>query len=126
MPNPKTKTYGLHLMIDGYSADAKKLDDIGLLFKTLDELPAAIGMQKIGFPHLIRFTEGEIRGISGFIFIVESHISIHTYSDKGFISMDAYSCKHFDHRKVIQKIKRVYGIKEMEINLIERGKQFPG
>ena len=119
------KTYGLHLTIDGYGANKKRLDDITFLFETLNKLPEMIGMNKIGFPHIIQFTEGDIRGISGFIFIIESHISIHTYSKKRFFSMDVYSCKKFDHKKVVNIIKKLYKIKEIEVNVIELGKSFP-
>ena len=125
MSEEKTKIYGLHLMLDGYGANRDKLADVGLLYKTLNQLPDRIDMHKIGFPHIIQFTEGDIAGISGFIFVVESHISIHTYANKGFISMDAYSCKHFDHKEVLKHIRDVYDIQEMEEYIIERGKKFP-
>jgi S-adenosylmethionine decarboxylase len=125
--NQKTKTrvFGLHLTLDGYGADSRKLNDISLLFETLNNLPGKIGMNKIGFPHIAQFKEEEIAGISGIIMIVESHISIHTYPKKQFISMDVYSCKQFNYKKVIRHIKNIYQIKEIEINLIDRGKMFP-
>lgn len=119
------KPYGLHLTLDGYGANPSLLEDVGLLYETLNGLPALIGMQKIGFPHIAQFKEKEIAGISGIIMIVESHMSIHTYSKKDFLSMDVYSCKWFDHEKVVEHVKGVYGIKETEINVVERGKRFP-
>ncbi len=119
------KNFGLHLTLDGYGADPDKLEDIGLLFETLDALPGLIGMQKIGFPHIARFKQEEIAGISGIIMIVESHVSIHTYSKKDFLSADVYSCRRFDHAKVVRHLKRVYKIKEVEMNLVARGKKFP-
>jgi len=125
MNTPPSRVYGLHLMIDAYGAEPKKLDDIGLLFDTLNSLPGLIGMNKIGFPHLAKFTEEGIAGISGMIMIVESHIAIHTYSKKDYLSLDVYSCKHFDHRKVSDLIERVYRPLETEVNLVERGKKFP-
>src|SRR5437588_11508315 len=93
----KSKTakadYGKQCLLDGYGADSKKLADVGLLYQTLNSLPQIIGMRKVGFPQIIEFKEQPIAGISGFIFIVESHISIHTYCEQGFISLDIYSCK---------------------------------
>ncbi len=125
MPDIPVKTYGLHLMLDGYGADPRALDDIGLIFETLDALPGLMGMRKIGFPHIARFTDAEIAGVSGIVMIVESHISIHTYSKKDFLSLDAYSCKPFDHEKVVSRVSRVFGIREAEVNVVERGKKFP-
>jgi S-adenosylmethionine decarboxylase len=121
----KTRIYGMHLTLDGYGADPGKLNDLSLLFETLNELPAKIGMKKIGFPHLAQFKDEEIAGISGIIMIVESHISIHTYPNKEYFSMDVYSCRQFDHQLVIDLVKEIYQIKEMEINVIDRGKNFP-
>ena len=111
-------------MIDGYRADSDKLADINLMYETLNDMPTIIGMHKVGFPHIIQFTEGEISGLSGFIFIIESHISIHTYSKKGFLSMDMYSCKKFDHIKAERHIQKIYGIKDIEKNVVKRGKKF--
>ncbi len=122
---PVIRNYGLHLTLDGYGADHIKLADINLLFETLNELPEKIGMRKIGFPHIAQFKEAEIAGISGIIMVVESHISIHTYSNKEFISLDVYSCKQFNPQIVIDYIKKIYNIGEMEINVIDRGKKFP-
>src|SRR5690242_8628378 len=76
----ETTTYGLHLLLDGYQADADKLSDLGLIFTFLDNLPKIIGMKKIGPPQLARFSKPPIAGITGVVMIVTSHISIHTYS----------------------------------------------
>lgn len=120
-----TRSYGLHITLDAYGANPKKLEDVGLLFHTLDALPGLIGMHKIGFPHIAEFTQKDIAGISGVVMIVESHISMHTYSKKDFLSLDVYSCKDFDYQKVVDHIKQVYEFKEMELNVIVRGKRFP-
>src|SRR3989344_4241796 len=120
----RPQAYGLHLTLDGYGADSKKLADVGLLYETLNSLPKKIGMHKVGFPHIIQFTEAPITGISGFIFILESHISIHTYAAKRFISMDVYSCKEFNPKIVIHFLEKIYRIKKTETNLVRRGTYF--
>jgi len=81
-------------------------------------------MTKVGFPHIIQFSKKPIAGISGFIFIVESHISVHTYSEQKFISVDVYSCKQFEPNTAIQYLKKVYGIKKIETQVLMRGKSF--
>jgi len=78
----ETKNYGLHLTVDGYNGSPDKLADVNRMYQFLNELPALIGMHKVGFPHIIQFTEKDIAGISGFQFIMESHISMHTYSNR--------------------------------------------
>jgi len=125
MPKKKDPTaYGLHLMLDGYDGDPKKLADVNLLYQTLNNLPAKIDMKKVGFPHIIQFTKAPIAGISGFVFIVESHISVHTYAKQRFLSMDLYSCKAFDPKKVIRLIRDVYSLKRLETQIVKRGNYF--
>lgn len=121
----ETRAYGLHLLLDGYGADPARLDDVTFIFNTLNALPDLIGMRKIGFPHLARFTEREIAGVSGVVMIVESHISLHTYSKKDFLSMDVYSCKTFDAEAVASYMKERFAIRELDVTVVERGKKFP-
>ena len=120
-----SQSYGPHLTIDAYGADPAKLADVGLLFETLDRLPGLIGMQKIGPPQMAQFTDPDKAGISGIVMIVESHISIHTYANKDCFFMDVFSCKPFDTEKVIAHVKEIYGPKELDITVVERGKRFP-
>ena len=45
-------------------------------------------------------------GYSGFVMIVESHISIHTFPKKKFVSIDAYTCKDEMDKETIEKYFR--------------------
>jgi S-adenosylmethionine decarboxylase len=119
-----TKSYGLHLMLDAYGAPQEKLDDIALLYRTLSELPGLIGMRRIGLPQILEVLEEGIKGLSGFVFIMESHISVHTYSERGFITVDIYSCKTFDHEKAAAHLKEVFGFATADMEVIERGRRF--
>lgn len=121
----RTKVYGMHVTVDGYNGDPDKLADVSLVYETLNNMPAMIGMQKVGFPHIIQFTEGDIAGLSGFVFILESHISVHTYAKKGFLSFDAFSCKPFDEQVLYDELKKAFGVSELETNVLERGSHFP-
>ncbi len=118
-------SYGLHLTIDGYGGDQNKLADVGLLYQFLRELPLDIGMTPVGFPHIIEFNEPHNAGISGFAFIVESHISLHSYALKGFVSMDVYSCKSFHWETVVDKLKKLYALQEVHPQTVVRGTCFP-
>jgi S-adenosylmethionine/arginine decarboxylase-like enzyme len=35
-------------------------------------------------------------GITGFVALAESNITLHTYPEKGYIVLDIFSCKEFD------------------------------
>ncbi|MBN1386727.1 adenosylmethionine decarboxylase [Candidatus Woesearchaeota archaeon] len=120
--------YGPHLTIDGYNADKKALGDYLLVRDVLDNLPSVIGMTKIIPPYVIKYDgkhKPEDWGITGFVVIAESHISIHTYPDKGYIAFDIFSCRQFDADKAFDYIINAFKIKRFEKNLVQRGLEFP-
>lgn len=116
--------YGLLLIFDGYGADAKRCADTGRLYTFLHSLPEAIGMRRLGFPHLVTVEEPGIRGISAFTFIMESHISVHTYSERGFVTVDVYSCKAFDTEEVTSILASYFSTESHTVKVITRGSQF--
>lgn len=119
-------SYGPHLTIDSYDCDRKKLADFDLVHKVLNELPEKIGMKKLTHPYVLKHTDcpKEEWGITGFVIIAESHVSIHTYPEKGFMVMDVFSCKPFDTRKAIEFVKQAFNAKRMDINVVKRGIDF--
>ncbi len=120
--------YGLHLTLDGYGCSKEKLADMNVVFNALDTLPSVIGMHKIITPYVIPYDcreKPEDSGVSGFVMIAESHMSIHTYPEKGYITADVYSCKHFDVDKTVAFLVKAFGIREMERNEVVRGLKFP-
>ncbi|MDL1969890.1 MAG: adenosylmethionine decarboxylase [Candidatus Desulfofervidaceae bacterium] len=125
----KNTTYGFgqHLMLDGYGCNKDKLMDIELLYNFLDAYPDEMEMTKVMPPYVFR-CEGkkpEDWGYSGFVIIAESHISIHTFPEKNYLSLDIFSCKTFDAQKAIDYVVKLFEIKEKEIKLIDRGIEFP-
>lgn len=123
-----TEPFGLHLTLDAYGGSKTKLFDMKRVFKVLNELPAMLGMKKLTTPYVVDappVTPKDQGGISGFVMIAESHISIHTFPDKGFLTADIYSCKAFDTPKALEFFKKNFDLKEMEVNIIKRGLKFP-
>jgi S-adenosylmethionine decarboxylase len=63
--------------------------------------------------------------ISGVVLIAESHISIHTFPSKQFLSIDIFSCKKFDSKDSICFVEDIFDLKKIEVNLLDRGLEFP-
>lgn len=125
---PKTANFGLHLTIDGYECDEKKLGDMQFVYRVLDELPEWLGMHKLVPPYVVRAGANDKKdpgGYSGFVMIQESHISAHTFPKRRFVSIDVYSCTNFDHKKTLAYLKKAFKIGECETNLIVRGTRYP-
>lgn len=124
----KTKNFGLHLTIDGYGCSEKALGDMEHVFKVLDELPGHMGMHKIITPYVVKANENDKKdpgGFSGFVMIQESHLSIHTFPKRRFVSIDVYSCTNFDTKEVERFVTNAFGISERETNVIVRGTRYP-
>ena len=119
--------FGPHLMLDGYGCDKKKLQDLNLIYRILDELPNQIGMTKIMPPYVFKYSgvKPEDWGLSGFVLIAESHISIHTFPEKNFVSVDIFSCKGFDAEFAEVYFRDAFEMVKAESRVLDRGTEFP-
>ncbi len=119
--------YGLHLTLDGYDCDSEKLADLDVIYGFLDTCPDVIRMTKIMPPYVFKYHPKVSAdwGLSGFVLIAESHISIHTYPERSYLSLDIFSCRDFDHKQAAAYAIQTFGISRHEINLLDRGLEFP-
>jgi S-adenosylmethionine decarboxylase len=112
----------MHLIIDGYGDNPKVMQDEQFLYQLLDSYPEQIGMTKISSPLVFRYlgSRPEDWGISGFVFIAESHISIHTFVERRYINIDVFSCKDFNAEQVIKDLKDKFQLTKLVSRLINR------
>jgi len=77
------KTWGKHLSIDAYGIEEKKLKDLQAIRNLLGDLPKKFKMRPLGNAVVKRVATDHYPdwGISGFIMLYESHISIHTWPE---------------------------------------------
>jgi S-adenosylmethionine decarboxylase len=119
--------FGPHLALDCYHCDRALLEDLSLVYETLDECPDHIGMTKIMPPYVFRYS-GKVPedwGVSGVVLIAESHISVHTFPEKAFMSVDIFSCKCFDVERAIRYMVERFQVGRYEHQLLDRGRHFP-
>lgn len=97
------KFAGTHLLIDLWGAS--NLDDLEITEKALRE-SAEIAGATILHCHLHHFTPNG--GISGVLVLAESHISIHTWPERGFAALDIFMCGACDPYKAIAVLKGAF------------------
>ena len=124
-----TEHFGEHFMLDGYQGSYELLNNEALVLQTLNELPAMLNMHQLA-PPVVYFAKGNDErdpgGWSGVVVIEESHISIHTFPAKGFVSIDAYTCKNgLDTEKIKEYYISTFELKDIETNLVTRGTRYP-
>lgn len=120
--------FGEHVMIDGYGGVYEKLNDKELVLRCLNELPGKLAMKKLAEPE-VYFAAGNGKkdpgGWSGFVVIEESHISIHTFPARGFVSIDAYTCTNdLDRKFIVDYFKEAFGLADVEENFVKRGTRY--
>lgn len=109
----------LHLIIRAYVTKPPK--DAEVLSKWCTDVISLVGMNVIGGPIAVR---GEMEGNKGLTCVAVldfSHISIHTWDedDPALIEFDLFSCKTFDSKVVIEKLKE-FGLETMTYLVIDR------
>lgn len=129
MSEMKQAHFGEHLTLDGYGGSYEKLNDRELVLSCLLELPEKLGMHPLAEPVVYAAADNQLKdpgGWSGFVVIAESHISIHTFPKRHFVSIDAYTCKNgMDTGIAIEYFKEKFDLDETETNLVIRGKKYP-
>ena len=116
----------MHLAIDGFGADPETLKDVDAVYRFLDEYPSAIGMTKMIPPQVYTY-RGRIPedwGVSGFVLIAESHISVHTFPDRRYMNIDIFSCKEFDPAPALEDVKAAFSLLEVRVWTLERGVEY--
>ena len=113
----------MHLVIDGYGGDIDKMWDEDLVRDFLYQYPESLDMTRITEPKVLRYDapKSEDSGVSGFVIIAESHISIHTFPRKNYINIDIFSCRPFDHERALTDVKDLFGLTDVKTWLLERG-----
>jgi S-adenosylmethionine decarboxylase len=121
--------FGVHLTLDGYGGSQHRLADADHVLACLSELPERLGMHKIAEPVLVELghhSDKDPGGVSGFVMIAESHISIHTFPLRGFVSADVYTCQNsLDTEQICQYFADAFGLQDLEVNFVRRGTRYP-
>ena len=115
----------MHLVIDGFGCDYSQAGDPEYVRKFLDSFPESIEMTKISSP-LVTVYHGkhaEDWGVSGFVIIAESHISVHTFPDRSHINIDVFSCKEFDAQRASEEITNYFQLERIRSWVLPRGRE---
>lgn len=128
------KTKGLHIIVDLYGCDPHKINSTKFWKETLNGAAAAADMEVL-HTHFHKF---DPQGVTGFLLLSTSHISIHSWPEYNYVACDVFSCsddvntnkaaefllkKMEFTRKSVVKVKRGYNIMEfLESPIYKNGK----
>ncbi len=81
-------TFGRHVAVDTWGVDFDKLDNAEWLQAHMVEAAEASGATVLS----VQGKQFEPQGATVLVLLSESHLSIHTYPEKGFAAVDCYTC----------------------------------
>lgn len=108
---------GIHYLIDFYGVEPKKLTNANAInhFMTKAVIEAGATILTDHFHHF-----GEGYGVTGVLVLSESHMSIHTWPENGYASIDVYMCGDSNPEKSIPILEEYFKPTSSKIQRIER------
>ena len=107
---------GTHLILDFWGA--KHLEDLNVVERALRQSVDRCNATLLHL-HLHHFTPNG--GISGVAVLAESHISVHTWPERGFAAFDIFMCGKANPEEAISVLKRAFHPRTMKITEKLRG-----
>ena len=110
------RVYGRHVYGSAYECDIAKLTNEEFLRETVVEAV------KVGNMRLLEVKSWKIGlGVSVVAVILESHVSVHTWPEYGFATIDVYSCgEHTDPERAFYFIAERLGAERVELGILDR------
>ncbi|MCG7410184.1 adenosylmethionine decarboxylase [Paenibacillus sp. ACRRX] len=117
-------TFGRHVAVDTWGVDFDLLNNAEYLQAQLVDAAEACGATVLS----VQAKQFEPQGATVLVLLSESHLSIHTYPERGFAAIDCYTCGEtvdpqlaIDYLVSVLKPEKTYakklvrGIGEMEV-----------
>jgi len=110
-------------MLELYGCDRRLLENEALIRSVLDDFPARVEMEKVSSVHLYQIeTSNPLdAGLSGFVVIAQSHISLHAWPEYGEVDIDICSCKDFSQEDAIAFAREMFQTNDIESHFVVRG-----
>lgn len=90
---------GVHYLLEFFGCEKEDLDSLAFMRKLLTKAIADSGITVLN-RHFYRFSP---HGITGYLLLSASHISIHTWPEYSYLTCDIFSCGGDDEAKGIVK-----------------------
>lgn len=106
-----------HLMFELYGCDSQRLANPDVMHSLLHDLPGRVNMTAVSPVHLYDIkecTDQEDNGLSGFVIIAQSHISLHAWPPYHELDVDICSCQPFEPEDAIRFAMELTGATGVE------------
>jgi spermidine synthase len=113
---------GKHVILDAYDCNREVLNNQSLLESILTQVAKNLEMKVLSS----YFHPFQPQGVTGMIALASSHISIHTWPEEGYASLDIYTCGEHDPMEQAEFLLHGIAAKSARIYSLSRGNTNPG
>lgn len=112
---------GIHYLIEFFGCDPKQIDSEDFWKRVL---PKSIEGTSMEILHSY-FHKFQPQGITGFLLLSSSHISIHTWPDQGYVACDIFTCASKEETETaFERLKKEVSHEHINADVVNRGYQF--
>jgi S-adenosylmethionine decarboxylase len=86
LQNPRPDGY--HLIMELFGCEPEKINSRKYLQQTIKTAVKKSGLTNLGS----RFHQFDPQGVTGFTLLAQSHISLHTWPEYGYLVLDIFTC----------------------------------
>jgi S-adenosylmethionine decarboxylase len=105
---------GQHLLLDFHQARTLTLEQVETCLHLAARAAGARVLQAMLHP----FPGG---GVTGVLLLAESHISIHTWPEQGFVALDVFLCGAADPEPARKVLEQAFAPERVTASLVRRG-----
>jgi len=111
-------TFGRHVAVDAWGVRYDLLNDADWLQNQLVEAAEITGATVLS----VQSRQFEPQGATVLVMLSESHLSIHTYPEKGFAAIDCYTCgETVDPQSAVDRLMEVLKPERVHAKKLIRG-----
>ena len=111
------KTIGRHVISELWGCDLTKLNDMNKIERIFVDAALRSGAEV----REVAFHKFAPQGVSGVVIISESHLTIHSFPEHGYASIDVYTCGNLDPNVAANYIADALNAQTKETFEIPRG-----
>jgi S-adenosylmethionine decarboxylase len=99
------------------------LDDVSLLERVERWTEILLGVAERSRATVIgqQFHQFEPYGVTGFVLLAESHVSVHTWLEEGLVTIDVFACGEIDADAIVSWLREQLHPRHDRITLVTRG-----
>jgi S-adenosylmethionine decarboxylase len=111
----------MHIIIDAFECDSSFLNNITYLEKLCKKAALDADMEVLNS----YFHQFQPQGVTGLLVLSTSHLSIHTWPEERYASLDFYTCGNKDLNPQVEFLIKELSSKNAMVYSIFRGVSYP-